>query len=210
MVASRNQQHVMSRAFGSTHNGSLPAYGADGEMSTYLNGRRQISMRGMGAGPKPVMRPATKGEVVETSDVSTRFGWGATFIVKDSNGYYVCEHYCPKAKRVIRDGRYPTLEEAKTACEKVKTQLRDTGRVKGISGLNGYGSMGFIPDVSPTTAQLVGAGLIYVGLDLPGAKPFIKTTKRILQEPNEAIKNLFLVVGMGALLLGGVGTVTGA
>ena len=207
MVASRNQQHVMSRAFGSTHNGSLPAYGADGEMSSYLNGRRQISMRGMGGGHKPVMRPATKGEVVETSDISTRFGWGATFIVKDSNGYYVCEHYCPKAKRVVRDGRYPTLEEAKTACEKVKTQLRDTGRVKGISGLNGYGSMGFLGFGGATTAQLIGVGLVYVGLDFPGARPFFKTTKRMLQEPDETVRNLFLVTGLGALLLGGAGTV---
>ena len=40
MVASRNQMHVMHRAFGSTRNGSLEPFGAEGEMNTYLNGRR--------------------------------------------------------------------------------------------------------------------------------------------------------------------------
>jgi len=208
MVASRNQQHVMSRAFGSTPNGSLPAYGAEGEMSTYLSGRRQMVMRGLGAGPKPKMQPATKGEVMESTEISTRFGWGAVFIVKDANGYYICEHYCPSSKRVVRNGKYPTMAEAKASCERVKSQLRNKGKVTGLSGLNGYSNMGFIPDVSPTTAQLVSAGLIYIGLDLPGAKPFIDTTKRILREPNETVKNIILLVGMGGLLLGGAAAVT--
>ena len=139
---------------------------------------------------------------MESTEISTRFGWGAVFVVKDGNGYYICEHYCPSSKRVVRSGKYPTMAEAKASCERVKSQLRNKGKVTGLSGLNGYSNMGFIPEVSATTAQLVGAGLIYVGLDLPGAKPFIKTTKRILQEPNEAVKNFFLLAGMTALLLG--------
>ena len=102
------------------------------------------------------------------------------------------------------------LEEAKASCEKVKSQLRNKGKVKGISGLNGYGNMGFIQMFSPTTAQLVGAGLIYVGLDLPGAKPFIKTTKRILQRAQRNGEEPHFLVGNGCTLLGGVGTVTGA
>ena len=70
MVASRNQQHVMSRASGRHTTAQLPAYGADGEMSTYLNGRRQKIMRGLGAGPKPKMQPVTKGEVMESIEIS--------------------------------------------------------------------------------------------------------------------------------------------
>jgi len=209
MVASRNQQHVMSRAFGSTPNGSLPAYGAEGEMSTYLNGRRQRVMRGLGAGPKPKMQPATKGEVMESTEISTRFGWGAVFIVKDANGYYICEHYCPSSKRVVRNGKYPTMAEAKASCERVKSQLRNKGKVTGLSGLNGYSNMGFISIGGATTAQLVGAGLVYVGLDFPGARPFFKTAKRMLREPDETVRNLFLVTGLGALMLGGAGIVGG-
>jgi len=204
MVASRNQQHVMARAFGSTHNGSLTPYGAEGEMATYLNGRRQASMRGLGAGHKPNMQPSTKGEVVETSDISTRFGWGAVFVVKDSMGYYVCEHYCPKAKRVVKDGRYPSLAEAKAACEKVKTQLRDTGMVKGLSGLNGYSAIGADFTFGLNTVSLGSLALLYVGLDFPGARPVAKYVSKTLKEPTEAVRNVFVLLGVGGLLMGGL------
>jgi hypothetical protein len=152
----------MSRAFGSTPNGSLPAYGAEGEMSTYLNGRRQVAMRGLGAVPKPKMQPATKGEVMESTEISTRFGWGAVFVVKDGNGYYICEHYCPSSKRVVRSGKYPTMAEAKASCERVKSQLRNKGKVTGLSGLNGYSNMGFVSRVSepPQHSLLVQASFM--------------------------------------------------
>tara|TARA_B100000029_G_C17069624_1_gene776332 strand:- start:241 stop:594 length:354 start_codon:yes stop_codon:yes gene_type:complete len=40
MVGSRTHQHTIARAFGSTPNGSLPAYGAVGEMSQYQQNPR--------------------------------------------------------------------------------------------------------------------------------------------------------------------------
>lgn len=173
-------------------------------MATYLNGRRQKVMRGLGAGPKPNMQPSTKGEVVETSDISTRFGWGAAFIVKDSMGYYVCEHYCPKAKRVVRDGRYPSLAEAKAACEKVKMQLRDTGKVQGLSGLNGYSAIGADFTFGLSTVSLGSLALLYIGLDFPGARPVARYAARTLKEPTEAVRNVFVVLGVGGLILGGM------
>ena len=35
MVGSRTHQHTIARAFGSTENGSMPAYAASGEMAQY-------------------------------------------------------------------------------------------------------------------------------------------------------------------------------
>ena len=40
MVGSRTHQHTISRAFGSTPNGSLPPYGAIGEMAQYTENPR--------------------------------------------------------------------------------------------------------------------------------------------------------------------------
>ena len=40
MVGSRTHQHTIARAFGSTPNGSLPAYGAMGEMAQYQQNPR--------------------------------------------------------------------------------------------------------------------------------------------------------------------------
>ena len=45
MVASRNQLNMISREFGSTPNGSLPAYGAVGEMAQYHNPRAHLKYR---------------------------------------------------------------------------------------------------------------------------------------------------------------------
>ena len=69
MLASRNQMNVMSRGFGGTHNGSMPAYGAVGEMETYLSGMRHAPMRALAGkhdGPKPNFSPQTKGEVMDS------------------------------------------------------------------------------------------------------------------------------------------------
>ena len=37
MVASQNQRHSLYREIGNAHNGSLPAYGAAGEMNAQMN-----------------------------------------------------------------------------------------------------------------------------------------------------------------------------
>ena len=39
MVASRNQQHVIARSFGSVPNGSMPTYFAGNELGQYVNPR---------------------------------------------------------------------------------------------------------------------------------------------------------------------------
>lgn len=39
MVASRNQQHVIARSFGSVPNGSMPTYFAGNELGQYVNHR---------------------------------------------------------------------------------------------------------------------------------------------------------------------------
>ena len=44
MVGSRTHQHTIARAFGSTANGSLPPYGAKGEMEQY-NPRAHLKRR---------------------------------------------------------------------------------------------------------------------------------------------------------------------
>jgi len=45
MVGSRTHQHTIARAFGSTPNGSLPAYGAKGEMAQNGNPRSHLKHR---------------------------------------------------------------------------------------------------------------------------------------------------------------------
>ena len=89
MLASRNQMNVMSRGFGGTHNGSMPAYGAVGEMETYLNGMRHMPMRALAGkheGLKPNFSPQTKGEVMDSQEISTKQGWAVVYVVKNSAG----------------------------------------------------------------------------------------------------------------------------
>lgn len=201
MVASRNQLHVMSRAFGSTTNGSLPAYGAVGEMETYLNGIKSRPMRGLGSGPKPNMRPKTQGELLESTDISTRFGWGAVFVVKDNSGYYVVEHYCPQTKSIVRDGKYPNAEEATAAANKVKYQLRNYGKiVTSLNGFNGYSNLG-ATYLGVEGIDLGIFALIYTGLGFPGAKKAYKYLSDVFDEPVELVQNTLLVIGLGALAI---------
>lgn len=47
MVASRNQQHVIARSFGSVPNGSMPTYFAGNELGQYVN-QREFSNPVMG------------------------------------------------------------------------------------------------------------------------------------------------------------------
>ena len=48
MVASQNQRHSLYRHMGNAHNGSLPAYGAEGEMNAQMNEMRRAVQRLMG------------------------------------------------------------------------------------------------------------------------------------------------------------------
>jgi len=202
MLASRNQMNVMSRGFGNTPNGSMEAYGAAGEMTAYLNGTRHTSMRALGSGhtgPKPNFSPKTKGQVMDSQEISTKSGWSVVYVVKDRNGYYVVEHYCPKSNMHKIDGKYPNMDEAKTAANKITFQLRNTGVVKGISGLNGYSQMGggFF---SLDNKLLWGSAIVmYIGADMPGARPVLKKVSKVLQEPKGPVSSAMMFIGLAGV-----------
>jgi len=200
MVASRNQMHVMSRAFGSTQNGSLPAYGATGEMESYLNGRRQVSMRGLGNAPKPNFAPTVRGEVMDHQEISTKFGWGATFIVKNASGYYVVQACKPGNSTCTTKGKYPNMDEAKAAAEKCAYNMRNSGKASGISGLNGYGSMGGVfGSALSSQVFLASAAVLYIGADMPGARTVINQVAKTLREPKTAVQNTMMLMGLAGM-----------
>ena len=195
--------NVMSRGFGNTANGSLEAYGAEGEMNSYLNGVRHTSLRtlaGGHTGPKPNFRPKTAGQVMDSQEMSTKHGWAVVYVVKNRAGYYVVEHYCPKAKAHKTDGKYPTMDEAKTAANQIAEQLRSRGQVKGISGLNGYSSLGsYGPFRTSTFFVGVCAVFAYVGADMPGARPVAKQLAKTFNEPKSAVQSFMLIGGVSGI-----------
>lgn len=204
MLASRNQMNVMSRGFGNTANGSLPAYGAAGEMDAYLNGVRHTSLRALGAGhkgPKPNFQPLTKGQMMDSQEISTKHGWSVVYVVRNNSGYYVVEHYCPKANSHRIDGKYPTMDEAKESANRIAFQLRNTGVVKGISGLNGYSSMGSLFGASYGTVSLILASAMYVGADFPGARPLGTQIAKTFNEPRNFVNRVLLFGGLGGLVI---------
>jgi len=210
MLASRNQMNVMSRGFSGTHNGSMPAYGASGEMETYLSGLRHAPMRALAGkhdGPKPNFSPQTKGEVMDSQEISTANGWSVVYVVKNSAGYYVVEHYCPRSNSHLVDGKYPTLAEAKETANKIAFQLRNTGKVTGLSGLGGYSSFG-APTVSITQLALGSALVLYIGADSPGARPVLQQIKKTFNQPKSAVQNFMMItgaLGLGYSILLGTG-----
>lgn len=189
--------HVMSRAFGSTPNGSLEAYGAAGEMESYLNGRRQQSMRGLGAGPKPNMEPKTRGEIMDRQEFATKSGWVGCYVVKNAQGYYVVECYHKGGSSV--KGKYPTMEEAKASADKIAFNYRHKGKAGSINGLGGIGAT--VPVLNLEVDQtLVGAAvLMYIGADLPLARPILKQIAKTFNEPRAAVQNAMLLVGLGVI-----------
>ena len=202
MLGSRNQMNVMSRGFGNTANGSLPAYGAAGEMGTYLRGVRHTSLRALGAThtqQKPNFQPMTQGQMMDSQEISTKHGWSVVYVVRNNAGYYVVEHYCPKAKSHRVDGKYPTMDEAKETANNIAFQLKNTGVVKGINGLNGYSSMGALGK-SSTTMILVFAGMAYIGADFPGTRPVMKKAAKLFNEPREFLNKVALFTGVGGLV----------
>ena len=211
MLASRNQMNVMSRGFGGTHNGSMPAYGAVGEMETYLSGMRHAPMKHSQESmtdQKPNFSPQTKGEVMDSQEISTANGWSVVYVVKNSAGYYVVEHYCPKANSHLVDGKYPTLAEAKETANKIAFQLRNTGKVTGwVNGLGGYSSFG-APTIGLQELAIGSALVLYIGADAPGARPVLKQIKKTFNEPKSAIQNFMMItgaLGLGFSILLGTG-----
>lgn len=198
--------NVMSRGFGNTANGSLEAYGAEGEMNSYLNGVRHTSLRtlaGGHTGPKPNFRPKTAGQVMDSQEMSTKHGWAVVYVVKNRAGYYVVEHYCPKAKAHKTDGKYPTMDEAKTAANQIAEQLRSRGQVKGISGLNGYSSLGSYGPFGTTKMFVLSCAIAaYVGADFPGGRPVVKQLAKTFNEPKSAVQSFLLIGGVSGLAYG--------
>lgn len=198
--------NVMSRGFGNTANGSLEAYGAEGEMNSYLNGVRHTSLRtlaGGHTGPKPNFRPKTAGQVMDSQEMSTKHGWAVVYVVKNRAGYYVVEHYCPKAKAHKTDGKYPTMDEAKATANQIAEQLRSRGQVKGISGLNGYSSLGAYGPFGTTKMFVLSCALAaYVGADFPGGRPVVKQLAKTFNEPKSAVQSVLLIGGVSGLVYG--------
>lgn len=193
MVASRNQMHMLSRAFGSSANGSLPAYGAAGEMNSYLNGRAQVSMRGMGAGPKPMFAPSVKGEVMDQQEVATKFGWGCCLIVRDNSGYYVVQVCKPGSTVCTTKSKHPTMAEAKKAADKCAFNMRNSGKA---TSMNGLGGLGGFQDLMRSNAFLASAALLYIGAGMPGAESVVKQVSKTLREPKTAVQNTMMAVGL--------------
>jgi len=136
---------------------------------------------------------------MDTQEISTKHGWAVVYVVKNNAGYFVVEHYCPKAKTHLIDGKYPSMDEAKEVANSIASQLRSTGAVKGISGLNGYSSMGVLGQ-SVTSVALIFAAMAYVGADFPGSRPVIKKVAKVVGEPRDFINKVFLFTGVGGLL----------
>ena len=206
MLGSRNQMNVMSRGFGNTPNGSLEAYGAQGEMNSYLSGMRHTSLRNLAGGhtgPKPNFSPKTAGQLMDSQEMSTKHGWSVVYVVKDRAGYYIVEHYCPIAKVHKIDGKYPTMDEAKASADKVAEQLRSTGRVKGISGLNGYSSLGAYGPFGTSKAFIVSCAVVaYIGADAPFARPVLKQIAQTFNEPKSAVQSTMLIGGIAGIIYG--------
>jgi hypothetical protein len=205
MVASRNQQHVMHRAFGSTPNGSLPAYGAVGELNNYLGNMPSVSMRGLGATPKPDMKPTLKGEIIDSVEFGSKFGWCAIYIIARNKkasgggtGYtteYAVQYICPSNKIARTVGEYPTLAAAQLVLIQQQESLRNTGVT--ASGISGLGAWSMSPDsmVSSGYVAPLAIGAMWIGAGLPGARTALDLFKRFIDEPAEAIQTGLLTVG---------------
>ena len=91
-------------------------------------------------------------------------------------------------------GKYPTMEEAKAAADKVAFNYRHKGRAGSINGLGGIGAT--IPVFGEVDQTLIAAGvLMYIGADLPLARPILKQMPRPLTS-RKAVQNTMLLVGL--------------
>jgi hypothetical protein len=221
MVASRNQQHVMHRAFGSTRNGSLPSYGAVGELNNYLGNMPAVSMRGLGATPKPDMKPTLKGEIIDSVEFGSKFGWCAIYIIarnkkamswtQGTGGYttyYAVQYVCPSNKIARTVGiDYTSLADAQAEMITQQESLRNTGVSSGGSGDSGLSGLGAAGVDLSNKFVLAAIAAMYIGADFPGARPISKQLAKFLREPKEAVQTGLLLAGFvgfsGALLSGG-------
>ena len=100
----------------------------------------------------------------------------------------------PSPNSHLVDGKYPTMDEAKESANRIAFQLRNTGKVEGISGLNGYSQLGQ-GAIAPTTL-LASAVVTYIGFDAPGARPVLKKIAKTFNEPRSFIQNSMAFIGL--------------
>jgi len=191
----------MHRAFGSTQNGSLPAYGASGELRSQLGSFNRVNLRGLGEVAKQDMNPTIKGEVIDKTEFASKFGWCAVYIimrnrkpVDGSSGYttkYVVQYVAPGKKLVNTVGEYPDLASAKEEAVRIQGELRNVGSA---GGLNGLGAAGYTLGGNNTFITAA-ATMMYIGADFPGSRPILKVLGRFFKEPKQGIQNGLLIVG---------------
>ena len=140
---------------------------------------------------------------MDSQEMSTKHGWAVVYVVKNRAGYYVVEHYCPKAKAHKTDGKYPPMDEAKATANQIADQLRSRGQVKGISGLNGYSSLGSYGPFGTTKMFVLSCAIAaYVGADFPGGRPVVKQLAKTFNEPKSAVQSFLLIGGVSGLAYG--------
>ena len=200
MVATRNQRNMLSRSFGSAPNGSMEGYHTAGEMGQYLNPRESIAFASRPKSQltkKPNMKPSTKGEVIHSSDFSTRFGWSAVFVIRVKENIYVVEHWCPVSNTIKHDGLFFSAGEATKKASEVRRAVKQTGESYSSNMVGGIGAIGAGPmDVGLALAM----ASVWIGLDFPGAKWGAKQVKKVYNQPVPYIQNTLLFVGTGVIL----------
>ena len=196
----------MHRAFGATLNGSLPAYGAVGELRSQLGNINHVSMRGLGAGSKPKLQPTLKGEIIDKVEFASKFGWAAVYVIarnkKPSGGgagyttSYAVQFVSPGSGGVNTVHEGSDLAVAKQEAIKAQEHYRNSGSTP--SGLSGLGGLGGPLDLlsSPTFFPIASAIVLYIGADMPLARPVLKKTGEILGEPKQAVQNGMLIIGL--------------
>jgi len=122
MVASRNQQHVIARSFGSVPNGSMPSYFGGNELGQYVNMREF------------------------TNPVSSR--------------------------------------------------MNTSAHMASVNGING----GFLGAGSMDTTLAVALGMVYVGLNFPGAREVAKVVRKVWKQPIPVLQTTALFAGTGLIL----------
>jgi len=70
-----------------------------------------------------------------------------------------------------------------------------------MAGVHGVDNLGFMgTGTGMTLGVALSLGMIYAGLDFPGARTVAKTAKKVYNRPIPVIQNTFLFAGVGYLL----------
>tara|TARA_B100001109_G_C18686584_1_gene391278 strand:- start:205 stop:531 length:327 start_codon:yes stop_codon:yes gene_type:complete len=80
----------------------------------------------------------------------------------------------------------------------VSSRKNVASHMAGVHGVDNLGFMG--TGAGLTTGVLISLGMIYAGLDFPGARTVAKTAKKVYNRPIPVIQNTMLFAGVGYLL----------